>query len=392
MKITTINSIAEVSGEEWDALAGENNPFVEHAFLHLLETSGSVGPGTGWYPAHVLVWDDDDTLIGGAPTYIKTDSYGEYIFDWNWVEMSHRLGIEYYPKIVVAAPFTPATGPRLLFHPNSDKEAVWASIVVGLKELLKAADASSIHILFCQDEEAAFLETAGLARRSTHQYHWRNNNYQCFDDFLGALRSSSRKQIRKERRKVAEADIEMDLVWGDKAGDEVWAQMYRLYLSTGAKKWGTPYLTRDFFHSAGHTGVGPRALLGLARENGQVVAGTLSFQKGEHLYGRYWGSFQPVDCLHFELCYYQLIEFTISQGYTLLEAGAQGAHKIKRGFLPTITHSAHFMKYPMLHSVFCQFARQEGEAAEKIIVQSKDTGPFRCGSEPPFPPIAGFTR
>ncbi len=390
MKITTIQAMTDISAEAWDALVGENNPFVEHAFLSLLETSGSVGPGTGWMPAHVLVWDndDDDVLVGAAPTYVKTDSYGEYIFDWTWAEISQRLGIEYYPKIVVAVPFTPATGPRLLYHPERKKEEIWSALVLGLKELLDAVDASSLHILFCLDEEATFLEKAGLARRGTHQYHWRNNNYKDFDDFVGRLRSTARKQIRKERRRVQQTSLAMELIRGDEAGDEIWSQMYRLYMSTGAKKWGTPYLTKEFFQAAGDT-VGSRALLGLARDNGRLMAGTLSFQKGKHLYGRYWGCFAPVDCLHFELCYYQLIEYTIAEGYTLLEAGAQGAHKIKRGFLPTITHSAHYMSHPLLHSTFVDYTRQELESMEKQMEEFRNMGPFRSEEIPSFPPIAG---
>lgn len=388
MKIETVARIDEIPSADWDALVGENNPFVEHSFLSLLESSNSVGYDSGWDPYHITVRDDENRLIGAAPTYIKTDSYGEYIFDWMWVDVARRLGVDYYPKIVVAVPYTPATGPRLLYHPEANKEQVWSALVLGLQELMEAAHASSIHVLFCLDEEAAFLEKAGLVRRATHQFHWRNNNYRSFDDFLGALRSSNRKQIRKERRRVSEADIDIQLLRGDEAGPDLWGAMYKLYRATGSKKWGTPYLTRSFFRHAQET-VGSRALLAFAREQGDIVAGTLSFQKGKHLYGRYWGSFDDVDCLHFELCYYQLIDYAIENNLRLLEAGAQGSHKVKRGFLPTITHSAHHMKHPILRSAFDEIMSGERVSLDEQIEEAQRMGPFREESIPPFEPIAG---
>lgn len=388
MRVATVDHIDDIPSEEWDALVGENNPFVEHSFLSLLESSNSVGRDTGWEPYHVTIRDDDGTLIGAAPTYLKTDSYGEYIFDWMWVDVARRLGTSYYPKIVVAVPFTPATGPRLLVHPEANKKEVWSALVLGLQELMEAARASSIHILFCLDEEAEFLEEVGLVRRATHQFHWRNNNYDNFSEFLGALKSSARKQIRKERRRVTEANIEIELIQGDEAGPDLWGAMHKLYRATGSKKWGTPYLTRSFFRHAQET-VGPRALLGFAKEEGEIVAGTLSFQKGKHLYGRYWGSFDDIDCLHFELCYYQLIEYAIDNNLRLLEAGAQGSHKVKRGFLPTITHSAHHMKHSIMRAAFEEFMTQERYDLDAQIEEAQNMGPFRCETIPPFKPIAG---
>lgn len=388
MNVSIVTSISEVSQESWDELVGHNNPFVEHAFLSLLETSGSVGVGTGWEPAYVLVKDNNQRLLGAAPAYIKMDSYGEYIFDWMWANVADRLGVDYYPKIVVAVPFTPATGPRLLVHPSSHRETVWTALSAGLQELRKATRASSVHILFCLHEEALFLQRMGFIHRYTHQFHWRNHHYHSFGHYLECLKSVARKQIRKERRTVQEAGISVELITGDNASPEQWQQMYRFYMSTGSKKWGTPYLTRSFFQQARDV-VGHRALLGFARQGDAVVAGTLSFEKGQHLYGRYWGSLRSVDCLHFELCYYQLIEHAIQRGYSLFEAGAQGEHKIKRGFLPVITHSVHDMAHPVMRSAFAAMTEEENRSVEAQIQQAQEIGPFREETMPPYLPIAG---
>lgn len=388
-----LRSLEDVPAPEWDALVGENNPFVEHAFLSLLERSGSVGESSGWIPAHVTIWDEE-RLIGAAPTYIKDNSYGEYIFDWSWAELSHRMGVSYYPKVVVAVPFTPATGPRLLYHPEANRDEIWEAIVIGLQELVRMADASSFHILFCLDEEAAFLKELGLVRRATHQFHWRNNDYQSFDDFLGALRSQSRKQIRRERRKATQdAGLSIELVRGDQVDDETWRTFFQLYRSTTDRKWGQAYLRRRFFTDAKDT-IGHRSLLAIARDqaNGEIVAGTLSFAKGKHVYGRYWGAFRDYDGLHFELCYYQLIEFAIANQCSLFEAGAQGTHKIKRGLLPNVTHSIHYFALEQLGSAFRMIMDEERKHIFDEIEDAQCEGPFKEDCLPPGEPVAGFER
>lgn len=387
MRVETVSSLADVPAEEWDALAGDDNPFVEHAFLNLLETSGSVGPGTGWEPQHIVVYSGE-RLVGSAPTYVKTNSYGEYIFDWAWAQAAHRAGIRYYPKITVGVPFTPATGPRLLTHPEADCDAVRTALVSGLRATQEAAGATGIHTLFTLGDEAEFLERHGLARRTTHQYHWRNDGYETFDDFLAALRSPARKQIKRERRRVVDADIEVEVSSGADMAAVGWQTLYRLYLSTSARKWGEPYLTREFFEAAGET-IGHRAVIAWARRRGRVIAATLSFEKGEHLYGRYWGAFEEVDGLHFELCYYALIEHAITTGKSLFEAGAQGEHKVKRGFVPVEVHSAHALADPHLHRAVADFLIAERRETAGIIGMIDRHSPFRNDARPRFPAVAG---
>jgi predicted N-acyltransferase len=387
-RIEILPSLGRIGEAAWSALEDPHNPFLDYSFLRLLEDSGSVGPNTGWLPAHVTVWSGQE-LLGATPTYIKTDSYGEFIFDWEWANIAQRVGVDYYPKLVVGVPFTPATGPRLLVHPNEDREPIRRLLVQGLRELMIASEASSIHVLFCNDEEAAFFEACGFSRRATHQFHWRNPGYSDFEDFLSALRSQNRKQIRKERRCIEEGGLTASLQTGDQIGLDEWMTLFRLYTSTSDRKWGSPYLTRRFFLDA-REAVGKRAVVGLVRRDGQILAGTLSFAKGKHVYGRYWGCFESIDNLHFELCYYQLIERAIRSGCTLVEAGAQGGHKLKRGFLPVVIHSAHLFRHPALDRAFGEFAQREADAAQKEIANAQSYGPFREENIPAFPPLAGI--
>ncbi len=388
LRIEILPSLGRIGAAAWSALEDPHNPFLDYSFLRLLEDSGSVGPNTGWLPAHVTVWDQQE-LLGASPTYIKTDSYGEFIFDWEWANIARRVGVPYYPKLVVGVPFTPATGPRLLVHPKEDPDLIRRLLVQGVRELMIASEASSIHVLFCNDEEAAFFETCGFSRRATHQFHWRNPGYTDFEDFLSALRSQNRKQIRKERRCLGGAEFKVSLQTGDQLDANEWMTLFRLYTSTSDRKWGSPYLTRSFFVDARNT-VKDRALVGLVRRNGQIVAGTLSFAKGKHIYGRYWGCFEHIDNLHFELCYYQLIEHAIASGCTLVEAGAQGEHKLKRGFLPVVIHSAHLFRHPVLHQAFHDFADREAAVVQREIASAQSDGPFRDETIPVFPPIAGI--
>lgn len=382
-----IDGLEEVDADQWDAVTGSANPFVEHAFLHLLETSGSVGADTGWLPRHVVV-EDNGQLIGAAPTYIKDDSYGEYIFDWSWAEAAAANGLPYYPKIVVGVPFTPATGPRLMVHPDADVAPVRAALIRGLDALCESEDASGVHLLFGTDAEASALEDAGYARRATHQYHWFNDHYADFDAFLAALRSSARKQIRKERKRVAEAEVQVELHPGAETTSAHWSALNALYRSTYARKWGRPYLTPQFFEAAKAT-IGHRALVGIAHRDGEIIAGTLSFEKGPHLYGRYWGAFEPIDGLHFELCYYQLIEHAIDTQKTVFEAGAQGQHKVKRGFVPVRIHSAHQLAHPGLHSAIARHVALERMAIGPALDDMASHAPYHRGDARGRPRVAG---
>jgi predicted N-acyltransferase len=356
--------VSSVPAAAWDALVGDDNPFVEHAFLALLEESGSVGRGTAWLARPVLV-HADGRLVGAAPAYVRADSYGEYIFDWAWAQAATRAGLDYYPKLSVAVPFTPATGPRLLVHPDAPRDAVVDALLDGLEALAAAVGASGSHVLFHEARESEALEARGFVRRATHQYHWRNDGYASFDDFLGALRASARKQIRRERR-----------------------ELERFYFSTAQEKWGRPYLTPRFFALAPER-VGRRALGVVARRDGVPIAGTLSFEKGAHVYGRYWGAVEHVPMLHFELCYYQLVEHAIRTGKRLVEAGAQGEHKLKRGFVPVAIHSAHRLVHPGLHDAVRRFVEQERDALGEALPEWAEHAPFRADARPDFPAIAG---
>ena len=398
LKLELADGISTVDAAAWDTLVADpsptpsasspgSNPFVEHAFLALLESSGSVGGRTGWLPAPVLVYDGP-RLVGAAPAYVRGDSYGEYVFDWGWAEAAARARIPYYPKITVAVPFTPATGPRLLVHPEADRAAVTAQLVRGLRALAGEHQASGIHTLCCLDRDAAALEAAGHLRRTTHQYHWRNDGYRDFEHFLSALRSEARKQIRKERRRIGEQGVTVVLKQGLEVTADDWALLDRLYRVHSSGKWGRPYLTPQFFAQARAT-IGHRAVVALAERGGQIIAGTLSLQRGSALYGRYWGALEQVDGLHFELCYYALIEHAIATEKHLFEAGAQGEHKLKRGFVPVAIHSAHHLEHPELRGAVARFLADERRAVTEALPEWAEHVPFRAGAAPDFPQVAG---
>ncbi len=389
LTLTVHESLASITPSDWDALITYDSPFVTHAFLRLLETSGCVGPdATGWRPQYVVA-RDQGRLVGAMPAYLRADSYGEYIFDWSWAQAAQRAGIAYYPKLTVSVPFTPATGERILTHPEANRTEVASALVDALRDLAAKKDSSSAHVLFCLDEEAELLADAGFTRRATHQYHWRNDGYTTFDDFLATLRHENRKQIKKERRKVAEQGVTIARLPGDQASERDWAFMFELYRSTTDRKWGSPYLTKEFFAQA-RDAVGNRALLTFAKRDGKVIAGTLSFEAGRHLFGRYWGALEHVDNLHFELCYYQLIEHAILTKKALVEAGAQGDHKLKRGFVPVIVHSAHHIAHPQLRTAVARACADEARQLRALLPEWATHGPFREGAQPDLPPLAGI--
>ncbi len=386
MKLVVAGSIEEVDAAAWDALDDKDSPFLAHGFLALLERSGSIGPKSAWTPSYLLC-RDGARLLGAAPSYVRSDSYGEYVFDFAWAQAAMRAGLAYYPKITVAVPFTPATGPRLLCHREADSNQVRRALLTGLRELAGEHDAHSVHILLCRDDEAELAAANGYVRRATHQYHFRNPGYDGYEAFLGALRSQARKQLRKERGKLAAYDIRVQR--GDELSQAEWEQVCDLYLHTAGRKWGRPYLTRRFFTLAREL-VGPSALVVSCREAGEIVAMSLSFYKGRHLYGRYWGSRIDADSLHFELCYHRLIEHAITERMTLVEAGAQGEHKIKRGFVPVLTHSAHAFADPQLHEAVARAVASETAELRAALPEWTKEAPFREDSLPAWPPVAGI--
>jgi len=354
---------------EWDALAGGDDPFLGHAFLSLLETSGSVGEGTGWAPLPVLVEREGGTTAA-APAYLKTHSQGEYIFDHGWADAWERAGGAYYPKLQVAVPFTPCPGRRLL---GDDRNALLAA----LEMVTVQNDLSSAHINFLSEEESRLAEGRGWLRRHGIQYHWLNRGYANFDDFLAALSSRKRKAIRKERAAACQS-VEIVTLRGAEIRPRHWEAMWRFYQDTGARKWGHPYLTRAFFDRIGQV-AGNSALLFLALRDGEPIAGALNFVGGDILYGRYWGATEEVPFLHFELSYYRAIEWAIENRLACVQAGAQGEHKLARGYEPVLTRSVHFLPDPGFRDAVARFLTGERDAIRQEIEWAREALPYRDG-------------
>jgi predicted N-acyltransferase len=372
-----LTDLEGVTAEEWNALCDPDDPFVDHAFLRTLEASGSVGGDSGWTPAHITL-REDGRLRAAMPLYVKTDSYGEYIFDWGWAQAAHRAGVAYYPKLVSAVPFTPAGGRRLLAADAASHQVLLAAVA----ELARETDSSSAHVLFCRAEEQALLAQHGYLPRLTYQLHWHNHDYGSFDDFLAALRAPSRKQLRRERRLAAETGLVLRTLAGAELTEAHTDAMYRFYLNTIEKKGAHAYLTAAFFAALR----GPLSHLAVVtwaeRPSGDAVAGALSFRKGRCIYGRYWGTLEQHDELHFELCYYRLIELAIAEGMVRVEAGAQGAHKLKRGFMPQPTYSAHSLAHRGLRRAVAEHLVLEASAVRAEMAQLAEHGPFRRAIDP----------
>src|SRR6476469_2933875 len=349
------SGISGLNAHAWDRLTG-GDPFLSHAFLSSLEDSGSVGPGTGWTPAAILI-EEEDRLVAAVPSYLKSHSQGEYVFDHGWAEAWERAGGEYYPKLQVAVPFTPVPGPRLL---GSRPQQLLAAI----EAVTVQNEMSSAHITFPNDDGVAECARRGWLIRDGVQYHWFNRGYSTFDDFLGLLRHSRRKTIRKERREAL-AGLEIRVLRGAEIGPAEWDAMWDFYQDTGSRKWGHPYLTREFFDLVGNR-LGDSVLLFLACHDSRPIAGALNFVGADTVYGRYWGCSEEVPFLHFELCYYQAIEWAIRHGLSSVQAGAQGEHKVARGYEPVITKSAHFIPNRSFRNAVAEFleAEREGVAAE----------------------------
>ena len=351
-----VSGVSGMNARAWDRL-GSGDPFIGHAFLAALEESGSVGPGTGWTPAPIVIEDDADHLIAASPAYLKTHSQGEYVFDHGWAEAWQQAGGDYYPKLQVAVPFTPVPGPRLLGSRPQQ-------LLTAIEAVTVQHEMSSAHITFIDHAGASECERRGWLVRHGVQYHWFNRGYASFDDFLSALSSRKRKMLRKERAAAVEG-LEIRILRGAQIGPAEWDAMWGFYQDTGSRKWGHPYLTREFFDLIGER-LGDAVLLFLACRDGQPIAGALNFVGPDALYGRYWGCSEDVPFLHFELCYYQAIEWAIGHGLSSVQAGAQGEHKVARGYEPVITKSAHFIPNRSFREAVAQFldAEREGVAAE----------------------------
>ena len=368
-------SVGALPAADWDALAGPGNPFMAHAFLTALEDSGSVGPGTGWTPAPLVLEDAAGRLLGALPAYAKTHSQGEYVFDHAWADAWERAGGHYYPKLQIAAPFTPATGPRMLLS----SEAYATPLLHAAETLCRRNDFSSAHATFVEPAQRPLFEQAGWLPRSDIQFHWHNRGYASFDDFLAALSSRKRKDIRKERQ-AAQHGIAIRALTGAEIRAEHWDAFWLFYQDTGARKWGSPYLTREAFDLLGER-MGERIVLLLAYEDGLPIAGALNFVAGPGengaLYGRYWGCLVDKPFLHFELCYYQALDLAIERGLARVEAGAQGGHKLARGYEPVQTWSMHWIADPGFRAAVAEFLEREraGIAQEQLFLGERT--PFR---------------
>ncbi|UGQ47928.1 GNAT family N-acetyltransferase [Massilia endophytica] len=372
-----ISSLEEAGEAAWTALLAKQepdrapNPFLSFAFLHALHESGSASADTGWQPQYLVLWQGEE-LAAAMPLYVKSHSYGEYVFDWAWADAYHRNGIEYYPKLLSAIPFTPVTGPRLLAR---DAEAR-AALIAFLGAQQQAAGMSSTHILFPPEDQVQQLEDAGFLLRSGIQFHWLNQGYPDFDTFLATLEHKKRKNIRAERRKVREAGVTMRQIRGADAGDEDWRFFHRCYSNTYAEHRSSPYLNLDFFRRIGRT-MPENLLLVTAERNGERIASSLVVHNGHTLYGRYWGAIEHVPCLHFETAYYQPLEFCIANGIATFEGGAQGEHKMARGFLPTKTWSAHWLAHPALSDAIERFLAREGGGVDSYLDELNERNPFK---------------
>jgi predicted N-acyltransferase len=373
--VRVLSSLAEIEPAQWDACAGAENPFVSHAFLAALEDSGSATRKSGWQPQH-LVLEGKGGVAGVMPLYLKSHSYGEYVFDHGWAQAWERAGGHYYPKLQSCVPFSPVPGPRLLVPPGPDAAARKQVLVAGAVELARRLDVSSLHVTFPDEADWTLLGESGLLQRTGEQFHWANNNYRDFDDYLEALASRKRKAVRKERRDAVAAGIEIVALSGSDLRDEHWDAFYEFYMDTGSRKWGSPYLNRKFFTLLNER-MADKVVLILARRAGRWIAGALNLRGSDTLYGRNWGCTEHHPFLHFEVCYYQAIDYAIRHGLKRVEAGAQGEHKLARGYLPTPTYSAHWIADAGFRRAVADFLKKERQQVAAEIEYYAGHSPFR---------------
>jgi predicted N-acyltransferase len=402
ISLEAIDSVGQISAADWDACACPDtrrsppsreastssptqdsvsnlkekyNPFVSHAFFTALEASNSACARTGWKPCH-LIARRDGAVVGVVPCYLKSHSQGEYVFDHGWANAYESAGGRYYPKLLASVPFTPATGPRLLIRPGSDETRVSTALAGGLVGLCDATQASSVHVTFARREEWTFLAENGFLQRTDQQFHWRNEGYSNFEDFLASLNSRHRKAIRRERRDALANGITIHVLTGNELTEEAWDAFFQFYMETGSRKWGRPYLTRPFYSMIGQSMSRDIALI-MARRGGRWIAGAINFIGSDTLFGRHWGAIEHHPFLHFEVCYYQAIDFAIRHRLKTVEAGAQGEHKIARGYLPQTTYSAHYIADPSLRRAVGDYLKRERYYVAEAARELTDAGPFR---------------
>jgi uncharacterized protein len=388
LHIGVVGAIDEINAAAWDACANPApgahnshqetvyNPFVSHDFLSAVEESQSVGGRTGWLPHHVVAKTAKGELLAVVPCYLKSHSRGEYVFDRGWAEAYERAGGSYYPKLQIAVPFTPATGPRLLLRPSPNADAVGRTLASGLIELCKLSGASGVHVTFATEPEFRLLGESGYLQRTDQQFHWENAGFAGFDDFLGALTARKRKTIRRERHDALQAGITVHWLTGNDLTEDVWDAFFEFYMETGSRKWGRPYLTRSFYSLVGEK-MRDRIVLIMAKRAGRWIAGAINFAGSHTLFGRHWGAVEHHPFLHFELCYYQAIDYAIAHKLARVEAGAQGEHKISRGYMPTTTYSAHYIADAGLRRAIADYLVRERAYVAAAGEELATLAPFR---------------
>ena len=385
--IRVVAGIGDFTCQEWETFAGVSrgdskngyNPFVSFDFLKIIEESGCAVPRTGWQGHHLRLEGPDGTLLGAVPCYAKSHSQGEYVFDHGWADAFERAGGRYYPKLQCCAPFTPATGPRLLVNRDAEEQSTKAALAAGLKAVTEKLGVSSAHVTFAREPDMAALENAGFLRRTDQQFHFFNEGFSAYDDFLGTLASRKRKALKKERREALGDGISIEWLTGSDLTEAVWDDFFAFYTDTGSRKWGRPYLTREFFSLVGER-MGADVLLVMAKRNGRYIAGAINFIGSDTLYGRNWGCIEDHPFLHFEVCYYQAIDFAIHKKLKMVEAGAQGEHKLARGYRPVMTQSAHYIAHPGLRKAVADYLRQERREVARMSEYLEEHGPFRKGN------------
>ncbi|MBD0416311.1 N-acetyltransferase [Tianweitania sp. Rool2] len=384
--IRVVSGMDNFGSDEWKSLSGTSkanlaipyNPFVSHEFLSIVEESGCASSKSGWQPQHLRLEDSRGRLLGAAFCYAKSHSQGEYVFDHGWADAFERAGGRYYPKLQCAVPFTPATGPRLLVAQGMDRASVQAALAQGLATLTDRLSLSSAHVTFATLEEAEVLEQCGYLHRNDQQFHFFNEGFSSYEDFLDTLASRKRKNLRKERREALEPGISIEWLTGKDLTERVWDDFYAFYMDTGARKWGRPYLNRTFFSLIGER-MADDTLLVMAKRNGRYIAGAINFIGSDTLYGRNWGCIEDHPFLHFEVCYHQAIDFAIDRKLKVVEAGAQGEHKLARGYRPVTTHSAHYISHPGLRHAIDDYLRRERLEVARAAEYLEEHGPFRKG-------------
>ena len=387
VRIQHHSSIRDVDADAWNALAADS-PFLRHEFLSALERAGCVGGGTAWEPAYLTCSNDAGRVIGALPLYIKYDSRGEFVFDWSWAAAYDRAGLSYYPKLVSAIPFTPATGPRLLVDADTGFESVAAHLLSAAQAFGKEINASSLHVLFPTDGQRDFLRDEGLMPRKSCQFHWHNDGYEDFEEFLSRFTSAKRKKVRRERRRVAEADVTFEQLAGDAPSEQDWDAVYQYYANTFLRRGRAPYLNREFFAEVSRT-MPENLVIILARFGDRPIATAICFRGEDTLYGRYWGSLADFHSLHFEACYYQGIEYCIREGLGLFEPGTQGEHKLSRGFTPTATWSNHWIADPEFALAIGHFLDRERDHVNAYMLELAAHVPYRKDRPAPVPAPSG---